>query len=275
MAKGPKVTRRALKDDKVYLTLAEVVDYIVRYRLWIGLGVLVLILVFAVGYFLHLRTANVAMEASWALYETSHIEDASEKIVGIQKVAADYPATPAGRFAGYLTANTLYEDGKYEEAIKAFEQFLKKNPNHLLAPSAMEAIGFSKESLGRWDEAIKTYQELIRTRTESPAAARANYRIGLCYEKLGQNDKAVEAYGIITELLPDSLWAQYASERLSALGPAVPALPDVATLKTLMPQPGAAAPQDEAASDTAPEVAPVETTPPQPEGEAPPSAEQE
>ena len=255
MAKGPKVTRRDLKEDKVYITMAEVVDYVVQYRLWIGLGVLVLILAFGVGYFLHLRAAQVATEASWALYEASHVEDASEKVVGIQKVAADYPASPAGRYASYLAANTLYEDGKYDEAIKAFEQFLKKNPNHLLAPSAMEAIGFCEESLARWDDAIKTYKELIRTRAKSPAAARSNYRIGLCYEQLGQKDKAIEAYEIAVELLPDSLWAQYANERLSALGPLVPALPaEAGDLGTLMQQPEAAA---------------TETTPTQPGAEAP------
>jgi tetratricopeptide (TPR) repeat protein len=222
---------------------------------------------------MHLRAANVATQASWALYETSHIEDAAEKINRIRKVAEDYPNTPAGRFAGYLAANTLYEEGSFEEAIKAFEQFLKKNPDHLLAPSAVEAIGFSRESLGQWDEALKTYKDLIKKRPESPAAARVNYRIGLCYEKLGQDDNAIKAYEITNELLPGSLWAQYATERLSELGPAVPALPTEEALETLMEQPEPAAP-DDTASEPAPEPEPAETAPPQPDEPSPP-AEQE
>jgi tetratricopeptide (TPR) repeat protein len=238
MVTGPKVTRREFKEDKVYLTMAGVVDFVVRHRLWIGLAALAGIGVFALGYFMHLRSSDLAAEASWALYQTTFTEETSEKIAELEQVVADYASTPAGRYAAYLVANTLYEDGKYEEAIKAFQAFLKKNPSHLLAPSAIEAIGFSEESLGQWNEAITTYRELIEKRPESPAAVRAYYRIGLCYERSGQDEKAIEAYGTTLELLPNSLWAQYASERLKTLEPTIPTLPDAAALETLMQEAG-------------------------------------
>lgn len=260
MTTGPKVTRRDLKEDKVYLTMAGVVDYLVRYRLWIGLAILVVVLAFAVGYFVHVRARSLAQEASWALYQAGFPEDTAEKLAALEKVAADYETTPAGHFAAYLVANTLYEDGKYEEAATAFGTFLENNRNHILAPSAMEAIGFCQESLGRWAEAIETYKELIQKRPESPAAARVNYRIGLCYERSEQQEKAIEAYDTTLELLPGSLWAEYAADRLTRLRPAVPALPDAAALETLLQQAGTfqqdapptEAPPTEAAAESPP-----------------------
>jgi tetratricopeptide (TPR) repeat protein len=248
MAAAQKVARKDLKEDKVYMTMAEVVDYVVRYRLWIGLGVLAAVLIFGAGYYLHLRSQGVAEEASWALYQATYQEDYSEKMAALEKVGADYSGTPAGKFASFLLADTLYEDGKYEEAVKAFREFVKKNPNHILAPSAMEAIGFSQESLSQWKDAIDTYSELIRNRTESPAAARVNYRIGLCYERSGQKEDAAEAYETAVELMPNSLWAEYATERLSSLGPAVPAIPVPSELLQAEP----------ATSPVEPEAAPAE-----------------
>ncbi len=266
MTTGPKVTRRDLKEDKVYLTMAGVVDYLVRYRLWIGVAILVVILAFAVSYLAHLRAQKTAEEASWALYQARFPEDTAEKLAALDKVAADYKTTPAGRFAAYLIADTLYEDGRYEEAATAFQTFLENNRNHLLAPSAMEAIGFCHESVGRWTEAIETYQELIRKRPESPAAARVNYRIGLCYERSEQPENAINAYEATLELLPDSLWAEYAAARLMRLRPAVPAAPDAATLETLLQQAETAQP------DAAPpEAAPAETATPETAVQPPPA----
>lgn len=240
MAAVQKVARKDLKEDKVYMTMAEVVDYVVRYRLWIGLGILVVLMIFGAGYFLHLHSVSVAEEASWALYQATYLDDFSGKIAALEKVSADYAETPAGEFASFLLADTLYEDAKYEEAVEAFREFVEKNPKHILAPSAMEAIGFSQESQGQWKEAIETYSELIRDRTESPAAARVNYRIGLCYERNGQKEEAAEAYQVAIELMPNSLWAEYATERLSSLGPAIPPMSVPSEVIEAEPEPATA-----------------------------------
>ena len=122
-------------------------------------------------------------------------------------------------FAEFELANALYSDEKYDEALKAFEKFLKENPDHLLAPSAAEAVGYCGESLGRWDDAIRTYEGLIESAPAGPAAARANFRLGHCREKLADKEKAIEAYERVVELAPMTLWADYANQRLESLDP--------------------------------------------------------
>lgn len=224
MSASPRVTRRDLKEDKVYLTLAGVAAFVVRYRLWIAVGALAVLLAFAAGYYRYLHMQRLDAEASWVLYQATTAEQPSEKAAALKEVIADYGGASAARTASFELANTLYDEGRYEEALKEFQGFLKKNPRHLLAPAAMEAVGYCYESLEQWNEAIAAYEKLMKKRPATPAAARANYRLGLCYEKIGEKEKAIAAYEKTVELLPGSLWAEYSSERLASFG-VTPSLP--------------------------------------------------
>ncbi len=201
------------------MSLAGVVDAAVRYRVWIALAALAVIVAFATGYYLRSRSGRVAVEASWALYQTTFIETSADKTIALEKIVADYGRTQAARFASFELANALYDDGKYEEALKAFRKFHMENSNHLLAPSAIEAVGYCQESLGRWKDAIRTYEDLMRDRPDSPVAARASFRLGHCYEKLEEMGKAIGAYEKVVELAPESLWADYSNQRLALLSP--------------------------------------------------------
>ena len=219
MTTGPKVTRKDLKEDKVYVTMAEVVDYVVRYRVVLAFVALGVLSVFAAGYYMMIQSRQAAGDASWAFYQAGFIEDSSEKILALERVVDEYGGAEAGRFAAFELANTLYADGRYEEALGAFQAFLKKNRSHLLAPAAVEAVGYCQESLGQWSEAIQTYEGLLSKDTTGPVVARATYRLGLCHEKSGDEEKATEYYARVAELAPDSLWAEYANRRLESLNP--------------------------------------------------------
>ena len=211
-----KVKRRDLKEDKVYLTLAGVADFFAQNRMWIGLGVLVIVLAFALGYYRNIRLQRENAEASLALYKAIGATD--DEAATIKKVTTEYRGTAVAPVATYELANTLYNQGKYEDALATFKEFLKQYPSHLLAPSATEAQGYCYESLGKWKEAAATYESLIKN-DASPEAKRANFRLGLCYEHTGEKQKAIDAYKKTAELLPQSLWAEYANDRLASLSP--------------------------------------------------------
>lgn len=219
MTTGPRITRKEFKEDKVYITMAEVVDFVVRYRTSVALAVLAVIAAFGLVYFMYQRSEHRAGEASWALYEAGFIEDSSEKIDALKTVAAEYKGTQAGRFASFELANSLYSSGNYGEALEAFRSFLKKNPKHLLAPAAMEGIGYCQESLGQWNDAIQTYQAMVEDNPTGGAAARSLYRLGYCYEKSNDKEKAIEFYEKATALAPEGLWNYYAKQRLESLDP--------------------------------------------------------
>jgi len=219
MTTGPKITRKEFKEDKVYLTMAEVVDFAIRYRFALALAALAVIGAFGLTYHMINRSERLASEASWALYEAGFIEDTSEKIDALKNIIDEYGGSQAARFASFELANSLYSSGNYGEALDAFQKFLRKNPKHLLAPSAVEGIGYCQESLGRWDDAIQTYEGMTADYSTGPGATRATYRLGYCHEKKGDKDKAIEFYEKVTELAPEGLWNYYAKQRLEALDP--------------------------------------------------------
>jgi tetratricopeptide (TPR) repeat protein len=219
MTTGPKIARKDLKEDKVYLTMAEILDFAVRYRLTIALTALGVIAALAFAYYMSVRSARNSTDASWALYQVDYVEDSSGRVPALEKIMTDYRGTQAARFAEFSRANAFYESGEFEEALAAYEKFLKKNPGHLLAPSAIEAVGFCRESLGLWLEATKTYEGIIQGGPTAPIAARVSYRLGLCSEKLEEKEKAVENYEKVIELSPGSLWADDALQRLEILKP--------------------------------------------------------
>ena len=141
-------------------------------------------------------------------------------MTALRDVAAEYHGTPSARFAAFELANILYDSERYDEALEAFEEFLKKNPADVLAPAALEATGYCRESLGQWKEAIDVYEKLLQK--HPVVAARVAYRLGLCLEKIGERDRAIESYEKTLELLPNTLWAEHSRERLDSLRPETP-----------------------------------------------------
>jgi TolA-binding protein len=221
-----KVKRRDLKEDKVYMTMADVADFFARHRFHIAIGVLGAVALFALVYFHNISAQQKAAEASVALYHAEEGEGSAGR-EALAKIPKDFPGTPAAATARYQLGNLLYEEGKYEEARQAFSEFLKRHPNHPAAPAAMEAVGYCDESLGQWRDAANQYENLKRRYPDKVVSKRVTYRIGLCYEHLGETQKALDSFRETIGLMPDSLWAEYAQERLASLSPepSAPAVP--------------------------------------------------
>ncbi len=214
---SPKVQRRDLKEDRVYVALVGAADFFARNRLRIGLVVLALVAIFAIAYFSHLRSQRLAVEASWALSQAQKQELPSEKIAALGEVVAEYGGSAAAKVAQSEIANLYYGLERYEEAIEVFQQFLKQNPGHVLAPAALEGIGYCREALQQWSEARDSYLKLMERYAGSAQAKRAHYRLGVCYENLGETEKAIESYEKTMALLPETLWVEYANARLASL----------------------------------------------------------
>ncbi len=63
---------------------------------------------------------------------------------------------------GYGEGAELYGRGHYREAIPQFRQFIKNNPDSILAPVAQYYLAESHQKIGDIQKAKVFYQELIR-----------------------------------------------------------------------------------------------------------------
>jgi tetratricopeptide (TPR) repeat protein len=85
--------------------------------------------------------------------------------------------------------NTLFNEGKYEEAIASFEKILAFYPDAFIIN---KNIGNSYFQMEKYDKAEEYYLKVLE---KDPQNVEVMLLIGNCYANRGQNDKALEWYG--------------------------------------------------------------------------------
>jgi tetratricopeptide (TPR) repeat protein len=143
----------------------------------------------------------------------------------------------------YKKAMELYQAGKYQKAVQAFEQILTSSPEHSLtlkaryqlgniylyklsqpekalkyaqelyaqAPqgkysiSALELIGYIYDkSLNRCLEGVEAYRELIRDYPSEIEAGKYQLAIAECYFRLSNYEQAIAEYEVLVEQYSDT-----------------------------------------------------------------------
>jgi len=115
---------------------------------------------------------------------------------------------PKNDNAWYNLAVMLFEDKKYEEALKNYDAALQINPyNH----ASWNNKGVILRILGRYDEAIKHYDEAIKI---DPTKARTYHNKGLALSFFGNYKESIEYFDKAIQL--DSNYADaYANKAVS------------------------------------------------------------
>lgn len=83
---------------------------------------------------------------------------------------------------------------KDREAIKAFKESIKLNPNN---PETFYGLGFSNFRLGKFREAADAFKKAT---VISPTMAKAHYGLSLAYQELGMETQLMEEYRILEKL---------------------------------------------------------------------------
>ncbi|MGA2363266.1 MAG: tetratricopeptide repeat protein [Candidatus Aminicenantales bacterium] len=93
--------------------------------------------------------------------------------------------------AALKAGNQLFEEKKYPDAVKAYEDILAKNPD---AYVLYKNVGNCYFELQQYDQAEAAYQKVLE---KEPANPDILLLIGNCYANRGENDKAMEWYNKI------------------------------------------------------------------------------
>jgi tetratricopeptide (TPR) repeat protein len=116
-------------------------------------------------------------------------------VLALQLVAVSQSVFSQQTAEDFLTKGIgLAEQGKYDEAIKAFDEAIRLNPSDAMA---WNNKGLALYAQGKYDEAIKSYDEVIRLK---PDYAEAWYNKGLALQALGRNTEAEAAFAKAREL---------------------------------------------------------------------------
>lgn len=102
----------------------------------------------------------------------------------------------------------LYEQGKYQEAIKCFDKAIKINPDNA---SACVNKGVALKNLDKYQEAIKCFDQAIKINS---ADAAIYYNKGVAFEYLGNYQEAIKSYNQALKVNPDYTGAKEAIKKL-------------------------------------------------------------
>ncbi len=126
------------------------------------------------------------------------------------------------RSAGdYRTANRLFAEGQYTEALAFYKKALSAPPENLTAGDISSKIGDTYFRLADYRNALDAYRRAVHD--QRPAdRPQTQYWIGFCCFLIGRDDEAVTELLKVPALYPDAApwgstayyWAGRASERM-------------------------------------------------------------
>jgi len=118
-------------------------------------------------------------KAAFDLLQARHFDEAGKAFA---QFLVDFPKSPLADNAQYWLGETHYVQARYKEALVEFQKVIDKYPMSAKMPDAMLKVGYCQVDLGRRDAARTVLQQLMRQFPDTTAARLASQRL----EKLSQ-----------------------------------------------------------------------------------------
>ncbi|WP_145552929.1 cell division protein CpoB [Yersinia canariae] len=133
--------------------------------------------------------------------------------------ATTAPAASTGdENSDYNAAVSLaLEKKQYDQAITAFQGFVKQYPKSTYQPNANYWLGQLYYNKGKKDDAAYYYAVVVKNYPKSPKSSEAMFKVGVIMQDKGQSDKAKAVYQQVIKQYPNTDAAKQAQKRLSAL----------------------------------------------------------
>jgi tetratricopeptide (TPR) repeat protein len=208
MTRTKKIVKKKLKEPDEFITLTErTYLFLTRHGKPVTAGVIiVLVLILAVFFYERWAKKNegnayqmftLAVETYQAAstpYRDGSPQEYRTVLGKFDEIITTFPGTSAGKLSILFKGNLHLRLGEFEEAINAYETFLKKaGKEKLYRIFAMEGLGYSYEGKKDYEKALDAYRKILKL-GENFQLASAYLGMGRCYEKLGKNKEALENY---------------------------------------------------------------------------------
>lgn len=202
-----------------------------KYKVFISIGVGITIA--AVAGFVSFRTikerrTEAAWQSLWRVNNDLTIalerqgKEGKEREAALSTAADAYKyirgnmsSTSAAPWILFQMGTVHYNLKNYDEAVRAYNDFLHTYSGHPIAPLVRQSLGYAYEEKGLLPEAIKQFEHIAKY--NNFLAVQARLDSGRCYENLGQTNDAIRSYTRVVELSPNSNWSTMAQDRLSVI----------------------------------------------------------
>ncbi len=136
----------------------------------------------------------------------------------LNELIENYKGREQSRLAIFYMANSLYNQGNFDEAMGYFERFLREvQDDDLLIPSAIGGIGACLEEKGDYKGAGERYLEAAKRYPDYYLAPEYLLNAGRCFLKAEDVARAKEVYGLLIATYPQTEYSDRAELALAEL----------------------------------------------------------
>ncbi|CRG52305.1 cell division protein CpoB [Yersinia wautersii] len=161
---------------------------------------------------------NSASAASGATADNTAAGSSGNADAGAAASTAVPAASTGDENSDYNAAVSLaLEKKQYDQAITAFQSFVKQYPKSTYQPNANYWLGQLYYNKGKKDDAAYYYAVVVKNYPKSPKSSEAMFKVGVIMQDKGQSDKAKAVYQQVIKQYPNTDAAKQAQKRLSAL----------------------------------------------------------
>jgi len=130
---------------------------------------------------------------------------------------SDLPVPQGDDRANYQAAFDLLKDGKYNEAIAGFRQFLTTFPTSPLADNAQYWLGEAHYVNKQYTDALRDFRTVLEKYPDSRKTPDALLKIGFCNYELKDYAGARSSLNQVVQRFGDTTAARLASQRLAKM----------------------------------------------------------
>ena len=145
--------------------------------------------------------------------ETTQVEADPVLTTEVEQVQLD----PVQIRAQYQQAFKLLKQSQYEQAIKAFREFLTMNPRSEYSDNAQYWLGEAYYVTRQFELALEEYNKLLQNFPESKKLTHSLLKIGFCYYEMGQPQEARLRLENLRQQHPGTTAARLAEDRLKKI----------------------------------------------------------
>jgi len=231
MTRTRKIAKKKLKEPDEFITFTERnYLFLTRHSKPVAAGVII-VLAIILAVFLYQRwerkkegnayqmftLAVETYQAASTPYREGTPQQYRSVLERFDEVITKLPGTSAGKLSILFKGNLHLRLGEFEEAIRAYETFLKKaGKEKLYRIFALEGLGYSYEGKKDYEKALSAYQK-IGEMGETFESANAYLGMGRCYEKLGKDKEELENYKNFLKISKKSNEANAVLRKISLL----------------------------------------------------------
>lgn len=138
----------------------------------------------------------------------------ARSVQDLEALIERYPGSTAASVALLRLAKEQYNLGRYDLALRKYDEFLKKYPEHVFAPAAELGRVHGLEARGQLREALDGYRAFAARHPGHHLEPQAVLGEARCLEDLGRLEDARIVYEDFLAGNPDSIWSARAEESL-------------------------------------------------------------